>query len=165
MPIFQDPDRVLSSYQPWLEEEPSSGDDDYRDSSRSRNWKEPETMDVDMSGTSPVDRETSNYSPPHRQTSDRGELIQSIKRGENPTWVPNRSVSCHILLLPPLNTIPPKSLERRLRKGEDIPCQSIMPTRSSTVNRIHSGYCLKGCYLFCHGLLLICPIARRLCRQ
>lgn len=27
------------------------------------------------------------------QTSDRVELIESLKRGESPTWVPNRSVS------------------------------------------------------------------------
>ncbi|KAL1969372.1 hypothetical protein VTN77DRAFT_9565 [Rasamsonia byssochlamydoides] len=96
MPIFQDPDRVLSSYQPWLEEEPSSGDDEDRESSRSRsrNWKGRDNMDVEMggTGTSPVECETSSY----RQTSDRGELIQCIKRGENPTWVLNRSLGDHV---------------------------------------------------------------------
>jgi hypothetical protein len=95
MPIFQDPDRVLSSYRPWLGEEYSSDDDE---PSPSQNWKGNETVDVNMGGTSPVDRGTNCYSPSQLHTSDRGELIQCIKRGENPTWVPNRSVSYHIQL-------------------------------------------------------------------
>jgi hypothetical protein len=50
-------------------------------------------MDVEMGGTSPTDGGTVGPIAQEVHTSDRGELIQCIKRGQNPTWVPHRSVS------------------------------------------------------------------------
>jgi hypothetical protein len=36
----------------------------------------------------------SNFKLPIHGTSDRVELIQRLKRGESPTWLPNRNVRC-----------------------------------------------------------------------
>ncbi|KAI9874592.1 MAG: hypothetical protein M1830_009584, partial [Pleopsidium flavum] len=47
--------------------------------------------DGDTRGTSPVDHVMAAISDARMETSDRGELIERIKRGESPTWVPNRS--------------------------------------------------------------------------
>lgn len=53
-------------------------------------------MDTDMEDPFPVDGGAGNLAPVAAtlQTSDRGELIERIKRGESPTWVPNAAVRC-----------------------------------------------------------------------
>lgn len=50
--------------------------------------------DADTNGISPVDHVMAAISDTRLETSDRGELIERIKRGESPTWVPNATVSC-----------------------------------------------------------------------
>jgi hypothetical protein len=40
----------------------------------------------------PLEGETLNPAPPSPSVSDRLELIERIKRGESPNWVPNRPV-------------------------------------------------------------------------
>lgn len=53
-------------------------------------------MDTDMEGSSSVDDGGGKAAPTGGtvHTSDRGELIERIKRGESPTWVPNPAVRC-----------------------------------------------------------------------
>jgi len=36
----------------------------------------------------------SNFKFPRSGTTDRVELIERLKRGESPTWLPNRNVRC-----------------------------------------------------------------------
>lgn len=93
MPIFQDPDRVISSYRGGSPRFGEDDDNERQDPPASQKWKESELMDVDMGGTSPTDGGTVCHHPQEVHTSDRGELIQCIKRGQHPTWVPHRSVS------------------------------------------------------------------------
>ncbi|KAK2764315.1 hypothetical protein FQN54_009007 [Arachnomyces sp. PD_36] len=94
MPIFQDPDRQCGYGEPPLdrrhgekdaEQLPGGGEredpgDDY---SQAHNGVEAEEL-------SPVDSMDSTN--PILETSDREELMQSIKRGESPTWVLNRTL-------------------------------------------------------------------------
>lgn len=51
-------------------------------------------MDTDIEGSSSVDGSAGKAAPigGTLHTSDRGELIERIKRGESPTWVPNPAV-------------------------------------------------------------------------
>ncbi len=74
----------------------------------------------------------SNFRVPIHGTSDRAELIERLKRGESPTWLPNRNVGAKIILVEAfviamtlLLTIPSwshcckttaKLLERQLRR-------------------------------------------------
>ena len=53
-------------------------------------------MDTDMENTSSADSGGGKAAPIGGilHTSDRGELIERIKRGGNPTWVPNPAVRC-----------------------------------------------------------------------
>ncbi|KAA6408506.1 MAG: hypothetical protein FRX48_07588 [Lasallia pustulata] len=55
-------------------------------------------MDTDMEDRSPVDGGAGNLAPAAAtlQTSDRGELIERIKRGESPTWVPNAALEAFL---------------------------------------------------------------------
>jgi len=41
----------------------------------------------------------SNLKFPIHGTSDRAELIERLKRGESPTWLPNRNVGAKIILV------------------------------------------------------------------
>jgi len=45
----------------------------------------------------------SNFTLPIHGTSDRVELIERLKRGESPTWLPNRNVRCIFSNIPILN--------------------------------------------------------------
>jgi hypothetical protein len=95
MPIFQDPDRQCG-----YDESRPLGRDGKKDAeilSGRAGYEEPEDegqearYDIDAEAQSPVDNtEISNQT---LETSDREELMQSIKRGESPTWVLNRTVS------------------------------------------------------------------------
>lgn len=95
MPIFQDPDlRVEPDGSPAL----NAGDEDTvmrRPSDDSIRTELCEGMlpDTKMEGTRPVDNNLNATLGQKLETSDRVELIESIKRGESPTWVPNRAVS------------------------------------------------------------------------
>jgi hypothetical protein len=116
MPIFQDPD--FDARTAWLaepgsdededddEEDDDDDDDDDDDAVPTRRLPGTTTLkgnalwDIEMDDTSTVNCEMENYSPTKvQQTSDRGELIECIKRGETPAWVPNRSVSLMIIIL------------------------------------------------------------------
>lgn len=96
MPIFQDPDRQCGYDEQW-----SSGRDGKKDVERlSGRAEEHEELDNGYTQAcrgrnaerlSPVDN--MDISSSTLETSDREELMQSIKRGESPTWVLNRTVS------------------------------------------------------------------------
>ncbi|KAL2000877.1 hypothetical protein VTN02DRAFT_2518 [Thermoascus thermophilus] len=89
MPIFQDPDRGRF-YGSWSAE-PGGDDEGSRPPARCTKDKRNNAEAIQMSGPSPVDDNMENYSLPRLHTSDREELIHRIKRGQSPTWVPNRS--------------------------------------------------------------------------
>lgn len=57
--------------------------------------------DSDGRATSPVEKVVAAINDTKLETSDRAELIERIKRGESPTWVPSKTVSQIISSLPP----------------------------------------------------------------
>ena len=59
----------------------------------SKELYEPEGAESTAGPVPPLGRNESLYRTERRETSDRAELIERIKRGENPNWVPNRKVS------------------------------------------------------------------------
>ncbi|MCJ1305686.1 hypothetical protein MMC08_008502, partial [Hypocenomyce scalaris] len=93
MPIFHDPD------QPFLSKaipapKPVEFDSTMRrlsEESIRTEFCDGPIMDTDMDNTSPVDAGKAAPTGRTLHTSDRGELIERIKRGESPTWVPNRA--------------------------------------------------------------------------
>jgi len=95
MPIFHDLDsRSLPKSSPSLES------NDYHTIMRRPSEESIRTefcdgpiLDADTRATSPVDQVMAAISDTRLETSDRGELIERIKRGESPTWIPNGSVS------------------------------------------------------------------------
>ena len=91
MPIFQDPDHQ-GSFHKQRPLNSACGNDLHRPTHPVAAG--PEDMNDDnMSGMPPNDAKMDSSNLPKLETSDRGELIWRIKRGESPTWVPNRSVS------------------------------------------------------------------------
>ena len=48
---------------------------------------------------SPSEKNLQSKATDRIETSDRGELIERIKRGESPTWVPTRAVSAFSLYI------------------------------------------------------------------
>lgn len=95
MPIFQDPDRQCGYDHPQ-----HNSSDGRKDAERLESRVEHEepgeqytraANDEILERLSPVDNMDGNS--PTLETSDREELMQSIKRGESPTWVLNRTVS------------------------------------------------------------------------
>ncbi|PGH10028.1 hypothetical protein GX51_00295 [Blastomyces parvus] len=92
MPIFKDQERREL---PYLHSWPTSctdGDDDIKPPKTPKQGVESLEEEV-IAGTSSWESNMEAQSSPQRlQTSDRGELIRSIKKGESPTWVPNRSL-------------------------------------------------------------------------
>lgn len=95
MPIFQDPDRQCGyDGPPYSESDMRKDREGYTREEERRNTEVEYIQSVhgrNMEESSPVDS-TEAYSPT-LETSDREELMQSIKRGESPTWVLNRTVS------------------------------------------------------------------------
>lgn len=94
MPVFQDLDREDHPYQlePWGHR---AGEGD---GSSTTTPDQPMKMtgcleDEPMPDLQPSQQETEAEEFPKFQTSNRQELIRSIKRGESPTWIPNPSVS------------------------------------------------------------------------
>lgn len=95
MPIFQDPDRQCG-YDVPLHDRPDGKKGAERLYSRVEHEEPREEYTraanvENLERISPVDNMESNS--PTLETSDREELMQSIKRGESPTWVLNRTVS------------------------------------------------------------------------
>ena len=96
MPIYQDPDRRLSEA-PKIEGLPTS----HVNSMRRLSEESMRTEDCD----GPIPDPSMDDFPPERGgmannkeealCSDRAELIERLKRGESPTWVPNRAVSSY----------------------------------------------------------------------
>lgn len=95
MPIFQDPDKQLSD--PYRTKELTARDGDMRrpseDSIRTEDCEGPvpETLVEDSQKHDDAGSVASSNSA--AVCSDRAELMERIKRGESPTWVPNQAVS------------------------------------------------------------------------
>lgn len=95
MPIFQDPDRQCG-----YDEPRHSSLEQTKDTERLLGKAEHEEPSEEFT-RAPNDRDVERLSPvdsmetssPTLEISDREELMQSIKRGESPTWVLNRTVS------------------------------------------------------------------------
>ncbi|KAI1921280.1 hypothetical protein LOZ12_001209 [Ophidiomyces ophidiicola] len=90
MPIFKDPDRQSPYVFP-----PRSHDQSHPDvlPSLAAPAKEIDSFqDQIMTDAIPDGPSTESQNRPTLQTSDRDELIRSIKRGESPTWVPSPSL-------------------------------------------------------------------------
>ncbi|OJD15862.1 hypothetical protein AJ78_03915 [Emergomyces pasteurianus Ep9510] len=120
MPIFKDQDRQEPRYHhPW----PASCSPDNDHLKRSEMPIQRRAQDVEedkaMVGTSSWELNMEAGSNPQRfQTSDREELIRSIKKGESPTWVPNRSLEVYFAT----HGDPPHSrLEGQLNKDKSSP--------------------------------------------
>lgn len=95
MPISQYPDR--SFLKPYHSVEPPEFDLHERrcseDSTRTEDFGEPiPEMLMESSPTQDVEQDQRNGQG-ETLCSDRAELIERIKRGESPTWVPNEAVS------------------------------------------------------------------------
>ncbi|CRG89712.1 Protein FAM214A [Talaromyces islandicus] len=82
MPIFQDPERVISSLGAAPPESPASDNDHHRNPSWSQQWADDELVDIEMAGTSPINCQPDHYD--HR--NGRDEYIQSLKRRQAPRW-------------------------------------------------------------------------------
>ena len=103
MPIFHDPDRHSPPKCP-----PNLAVDGYdstmrrasEESIRTEFWDGP-IPNADIEGTSPVNDVMAARGDARLETSDRAELIERIKRGESPTWVPTGNVSLFIQSTPP----------------------------------------------------------------
>lgn len=103
MPIFHDPDlRLINAKEtpkakgdrassPVVMRKPSE------ESIRTEfcDGPEPETPDW-ISGLEDKAAAMAECKEPGARTSDRAELIERIKRGESPTWVPNPRVRLHL---------------------------------------------------------------------
>ena len=61
--------------------------------------------DADDRGTLPVEDDVAATTEAKLETSDRAELIERIKRGESPTWIPSRTVSHIVLSKPPQTSV------------------------------------------------------------
>lgn len=92
MPIFQDPDRqTKSAFQSRSHDQASCALKHSPDTPLAESFDG--MQDEVMAGTSAQNSSMETQNRPTLHTSNREELIRSIKRGESPTWVPNRSVS------------------------------------------------------------------------
>ncbi|KKZ65342.1 hypothetical protein EMCG_01270 [[Emmonsia] crescens] len=118
MPIFKDQDREEPRYHPSWPASCTSSNDDIRPSKTPKQRVE-NVEDEVMTCTSSWESTMEARSSPQRlQTSDREELIRSIKKGESPTWVPNRSLEEYFAT----HGDPPHSrLEGQLNKDKSPP--------------------------------------------
>ncbi|KAI9816221.1 MAG: hypothetical protein M1827_001822 [Pycnora praestabilis] len=94
MPIFHDPDSPpLPSLSSLFEAggQDSTMRNPSEESIRTEFLDGP-ISDEDMEAVSPIDKVLAAINDARLETSDRGELIERIKRGESPTWVPNRTL-------------------------------------------------------------------------
>ncbi|KAH8698423.1 hypothetical protein BGW36DRAFT_293355 [Talaromyces proteolyticus] len=88
MPIFQDPDKVISSFTNSSGRPPSNeNEDSVQKAPWSQQWRDSESADVEMSGTSPTYYQAKDYESTQLPAHRRDELIQSIKREQNPSWI------------------------------------------------------------------------------
>lgn len=98
MPIFHDPDQPFPRKAVSVPE-PVACDSTMRrvsEESIRTEFCDGPIVDADMEDTLPVGGDGGNAVPigGSLHTSDRGELMERIKRGESPTWVPNPAVRC-----------------------------------------------------------------------
>ena len=95
MPIHQDPKQQLSKIH--TQQEPPRRHVDFRGLSQDRFSTEyydgplPASLMDDVSPQTEKESRVSNKG--EAICSDRAELIERIKRGESPTWIPNQAVS------------------------------------------------------------------------
>ncbi|EEQ88790.1 hypothetical protein RJZ56_004976 [Blastomyces dermatitidis] len=118
MPIFKDQERrELLYHHAWPASCPDD-DDDIKPTKTPKQGVESLEEEV-IAGTSSWRSNMEAHSSPQRlQTSDREELIRSIKKGESPTWVPNRSLEEYFAT----HGDPPHSrLEGQLNKDKSHP--------------------------------------------
>lgn len=91
MPIFKDQEQQeLIHHHPWPVSSTENNDDITQPKPLKQNAEREEVIADTSSWASNMDARSG---PQRLQTSDREVLIRSIKKGESPTWVPNRSVS------------------------------------------------------------------------
>ncbi|EEA25721.1 hypothetical protein TMatcc_006048 [Talaromyces marneffei ATCC 18224] len=83
MPIFHYPERSTSP----PARQPNSETGNHRNHSADSKWKKDQFKEIEMSESSPQNSSTYNYHFLTSHSKSREELIQSIKRGESPTWV------------------------------------------------------------------------------
>ncbi|PGH11115.1 hypothetical protein AJ79_05060 [Helicocarpus griseus UAMH5409] len=138
MPIFKDQDRQEPRHHsPW----PQSSDGDLRDirPSETPEQRVDDVGDEVMTGTS-SGASMDAYSSQRLRMRDREELIRLIKKGESPTWVPNRALEDYFAK----HGDPPHSrLEGQLNKERTPPllppAQIDEPTKQDATNEISPG--------------------------
>ena len=96
--MFHDPDRPLEELSsPWSPPEAAMIERRVSEESiRTEFCEGPIPDDVEL--PSPENGSTERESGPGVETSDRQDLIERLKRGESPTWVPNRKVCSNQLV-------------------------------------------------------------------
>ena len=99
MPIFHDPDPRLARLSPSPERavEPERMMPRRSEESIRTEFCDGFILDGPTENSEPAAEAAERDEDRGVQISDRGELIERIKRGESPTWVPNRAVCTFIL--------------------------------------------------------------------
>ncbi|KAK2795062.1 hypothetical protein FQN51_000578 [Onygenales sp. PD_10] len=92
MPIFRDKDPNEPRYHPTWPSSSGAADNENIRPPRTPVGGFDNVEDEIMAEAASSGANMEPYSPQRLQTSDREELIRSIKKGESPTWVPNRSL-------------------------------------------------------------------------
>jgi hypothetical protein len=98
MPIFRDPDGQKPSHPSAGGHDAEGGGTGIRQPDDHMEVLETSQDDL-MEDITPSNQDMGSQSPPKLQTSSREELIESIKRGESPTWIPSPAVSYDIPFL------------------------------------------------------------------
>ncbi|EEH37177.2 hypothetical protein PAAG_07733 [Paracoccidioides lutzii Pb01] len=140
MPIFKDQDRGESHYHPlWSASRiPNTHNKKPTETPKQRADNDEDEV---MVGASSWEANMEAQSPPKLQTSDREELIRSIKKGESPTWVPNRSLEEYFAT----HGDPPHSrLEGQLNKEKTPPLRPAAEIETSPEQDSRSGM-TTGC--------------------
>ncbi|MCJ1405158.1 hypothetical protein MMC11_008384 [Xylographa trunciseda] len=96
MPMFHDPDQPSEELRPrWSPPEPDMIERRVSEESIRTEFCEGPIPD-DVEHSSPRHESTERDSGPGVETSDRQDLIERLKRGESPTWVPNRKLQDYL---------------------------------------------------------------------
>ncbi|EEP78791.1 conserved hypothetical protein [Uncinocarpus reesii 1704] len=121
MPIFQDPDRQDSRFcPPRLQDHSHCG----RQTPVDRQADGP--RDVSMNDITSQGSNMDAQNRPTLHTSSREELIQSIKRGESPTWIPNRSLEQYFAIHGDAPQTRFEELQKRERQSASPPDEEIL---------------------------------------
>lgn len=168
MPIFHDPDRLLSSNKHRSKSEKTSRPSatimrkPSEESIRTEFCDGPEpdppnwiTMLEDKAASIATKEE-------ENRTSDRAELIERIKRGESPTWVPSQTLEQECFkedskgspsptrnimrLKEPLRLLPPAEISQSLQRSQSPPQASLSPPEEiqRPKSALHSGNFTEG---------------------